>query len=332
MSSRLDHARVIDRRRCLRLCVAAGAVGAWPGVGQAHDFAAFLEHVRSKAIAAGLQPGTLDEAFRGLRPDAEVIALDRRQPEGSVTFERYRDRVVSRARIEGARRRCAQHHDLLAEIGRTYGVPPQVLVALWGIESSFGEVTGNHRVIRSLATLAHDGRRRELFERELLAALNMIERTPLEAPSLRGSWAGAMGQTQFMPSTYLAHAVDRDGKGWADIWQNLPDVFASMASYLSAIGWDPVYRWGREVERAGGFAGLPTGRDQKRPLAFWAAAGVHTANGRPLPLAPIDAGLVVTGDGRGPAYLVYANFDVLMTWNRSTYFALSVGLLSDTMS
>jgi membrane-bound lytic murein transglycosylase B len=299
---------------------------------RAESFAAFLSTLRETALARGIAASTVDAAFAGLGVDADVIALDRRQPEGRLTFRTYRDRVVSRARIDGARRNYAEHGALLQEIGAAFGVSPHVLVALWGIESSFGRVTGNHRVVRSLATLAYDGRRRELFTRELLAALEVIERTPLAANDLYGSWAGAMGQAQFMPTTYLDHAIDLDGDGWADIWRSQPDVFASMANYLRNIGWDGEYRWGREVSRPNGFAGLPTGRDDKRPLAFWEAAGVRRADGGPLPVAGIDAGLILTDDGAGPAYLVYDNFDVLMPWNRSTYFALSVGLLSDTIS
>ncbi|MFW5833565.1 MAG: lytic murein transglycosylase [Pseudomonadota bacterium] len=299
---------------------------------RAETFAAFLAEMRDLALARGIANATIDAAFAGLGADSDVIALDRRQPEGRMTFRTYRDRVVSRARIDGARRNYAAHAALLEEIGAAFDVSPRILVALWGIESSFGRVTGNHAVVRSLATLAHDGRRRDLFTRELLAALEIIDRTPLQPADLFGSWAGAMGQAQFMPTTYLDHAIDLDGDGWADIWHSQPDVFASMANYLRNIGWNGAYRWGREVRRPGGFAGLPTGRDDKRPLEFWEAAGLRRADGGPLPMAPIDAGLILTDDGAGPAYLVYANFDVLMQWNRSTWFALSVGLLSDTIS
>lgn len=333
MRLRVRGPRTATRRRCLTGAAAfalTSIVG--PAIAATETFGAFLDRVRAEALTNGVRPRTVDAALANLRPAGDVIELDRRQPEGRLTFRTYRDRVVNQARIDGARRRYAEHAALLQDVGRRFGVQPRVLVALWGIESSFGQVTGDHSVVRSLATLAHDGRRRELFYQELLAALTLLDRTPLQPGQLRGSWAGAMGQAQFMPSTYLDHAVDLDGNGWADIWTSLPDVFGSMANYLRAIGWDDDYRWGREVTRPGGFADLPTGRDQKRPLAFWEAAGLRRADGGPLPLAPIDAGLVVTDEGQGPAFLVYENFDVLMTWNRSTYFALSVGLLSDRIS
>jgi membrane-bound lytic murein transglycosylase B len=258
-----------------------------------------------------------------------VVELDRRQPEGRLDFATYRERVVSPERIATGRERMDEHAALLTRTQRAYGVSDRVLVALWGIESSFGRVTGDYDVVRSLATLAHDGRRRELFTRELLAALRVLERTPLERGELTGSWAGAMGQAQFMPTTYLDHAADADRDGFADIWDAQGDVFASMANYLAALGWREGWRWGRPVSRPGGFEGLPRGRDDKRPLAFWEAAGLRRADGGPLPVADAAAGLLVMDGGRGGAFLVYHNFDVLMRWNRSTYFALSVGLLSD---
>ncbi len=321
-----------SRRSVLAGVAASGLVALRPQPVAAQSFAEFLAEMRLTALDQGVRAATVDRAFAGLSVANDVIALDRRQPEGRITFRTYRERVVSRARIDGAQSRFLQHRGLLEPIGSAFGVSPRVIVALWGIESSFGQVTGNHAVIRSLATLAYDGRRRELFSRELIAAMTVMERTPLGPGDLYGSWAGAMGQAQFMPSTYLDHAIDHDGNGWADIWHSQPDVFASMANYLRAIGWDARYRWGREVSRPGGFDGLPTGRDDKRALTYWEAAGVRQADGGPLPIAAIDAGLILTDDGAGPAYLVYDNFDVLMRWNRSTYFALSVGLLSDTIS
>ena len=316
----------LDRRGWL---AAAGAL-ALAGPARAQGFDAFLDEIRAAARARGVRAATVDAALAGLGPDARVVELDRRQPEGRITFGEYRRRVVSDARIRTGRARLAEHRTLLDAAGRDFAVQPRVIVALWGIESSFGRVTGDFSVVRSVATLAHDGRRRELFTGELLAALEILDRTPLTAPRLLGSWAGAMGQAQFLPSTYLAHAVDRDGDGWADIWASRADVFGSMANYLAAIGWRPGWRWGRAVNRPGGFAELPRGREDKRPLAWWAEQGLRRADGGPLPVADAAAGLVVTDDGAGPAFLVYDNFDVLMRWNRSTYFALSVGLLSDS--
>jgi membrane-bound lytic murein transglycosylase B len=317
-------------RRGLLRAAAALAVAAPRGLRAQAPFDAFLDDVAAEARARGIAPGTVERAFDDLAPDPRVIELDRRQPEGRLSFADYRRRVVSGSRIAGGRERRRAHADLLARVRRTFGVSDRVLVAIWGIESSFGRVTGDYDIVRSLATLAHDGRRRELFTRELLAALRVLERTRLDRAGLTGSWAGAMGQAQFLPSTYLDHAVDFDDDGWADIWTSRPDVFASMANYLSTLGWREGWRWGRPVSRPGGFDGLPRGRDQKRPLTFWEAAGLRRDDGGPLPVADADAGLLVMDEGRGGAFLVYDNFDVLMRWNRSTYFALSVGLLSDT--
>jgi membrane-bound lytic murein transglycosylase B len=317
-----------SRRRLLR---GAGALALTaPAAARASAaFDAFLDEVARMARAQGIGATTIERAFAGLAPDPRVVALDRRQPEGRLSFAAYRERVVSPDRIATGRERSREHAGLLARTRRAYGVSDRVLVALWGIESSFGRITGDYEVVRSLATLAHDGRRRELFTGELLAALRILERTRLERAGLTGSWAGAMGQAQFLPSTYLDHAVDAGGDGFADIWASQGDVFASMANYLSTLGWREGWRWGRPVSRPGGFDGLPRGRDDKRPLDFWEAAGVRRADGGPLPVADAEAGLVVMDEGRGGAFLVYHNFDVLMRWNRSTYFALSVGLLSD---
>ncbi len=318
----------VGRRRVL-VTAAALALGAPGGALADEPFDAFLARMADEARARGVPRATVAAAFAGLVPDPGVVERDRRQPEGRLTFATYRRRVVSDARIATGRERARTHGTLLTETSRTYGVSPRVLVAIWGIESSFGRVTGEFDIVRSLATLAWDGRRRELFTRELLAALVILDRTPLRRRELTGSWAGAMGQAQFLPSTYLDHAVDLDGDGWADIWRDQAEVFASMANYLARLGWRPGWRWGRAVSRPGGFAGLPQGRDEKRPLGFWEAAGVRRADGGPLPVADADAALLVMDEGRGGAFLVYHNFDVLMRWNRSTYFALSVGLLSD---
>lgn len=295
----------------------------------AEDFSAWLAGLRAEARASGIGERTLDRALAGLAPIPRVIELDQRQPEGRMTFVEYRRRVVSDARIEKGRRLLAENRELLARVEGQSGVPAAVIVALWGIESNFGENTGGFPVIGALATLAHDGRRASFFRGELLSALRILDAGDIGVEAMKGSWAGAMGQSQFMPSTFLGYAVDGDGDGRRDIWTSKADIFASMANYLRAMGWDRRYIWGREVRAGRGVEA--NGLDEKRSLARWQRAGVRRADGGDLPAVAIDASLLRMDDGAGPSYLVYDNFRVIMRWNRSTYFATSVGLLADAI-
>ena len=321
---------VLGRRKLLLGAGTAGLV--LPRVGLANtSFAQWLDGVRSRALQAGIDTRTLDRAFKEIEPDPRVVELDQRQPEGRLTFVEYKTRVVSSARTKGGQRRRREHAALLDRVEQRWGVQSEVLVALWGIESSFGEYKGRFSVVRSLATLAHDGRRAEFFENELIAALRILDEGDIDFDGMFGSWAGAMGQSQFMPSTYLNHAVDADGDGRRNIWTSLDDTFGSMANYLRAVGWDDRYIWGREVQLSRPVDASLAGRKKKVPLSVWQERGVRRVDGRDLPRVAIDAGLIQTDDGAGPNYLVYGNFDALMRWNRSTYFALSVGLLSDAI-
>ena len=310
------------------LALALAALG--PGESRAEvAFADWLAAFHAEARAAGISQRTLDRALADLAPIPRVIELDRRQPEGRMTFVEYRERVINNARIEKGRRLLREHRALLSRIEAEYGVPAEVIVALWGIESNFGENTGGFPVIASLATLAHEGRRAEFFTGELLAALRILDAGDITPEAMNGSWAGAMGQSQFMPSTFLGYAVDGSGDGRRDIWRNQADVFASMANYLSRMGWDRRYLWGREVRVENGIA--TSGLDERRPLSRWQAAGVRRTDGGDLPAVAIEASLLKMDEGRGPSYLVYDNFRVLMRWNRSTYFATSVGLLANAI-
>lgn len=308
--------------------MAAALVGPPKQANAAADFAAWLQDLRIEARQAGVSDSTLNAALSDIEPIEKVVELDRRQPEGRLTFVEYKTRVISDARITKGRKLLAEHGERLEAIEARYGVPAEIIVSLWGIESSFGEFKGRFPVVDSLATLAYDGRRAELFRRELISALKIIDNGDVEADSMFGSWAGAMGQSQFMPSTYLDYAVDANGDGRRDIWTNLDDTFASMANYLARMGWDRNYIWGREVNAPHG-AKQHAGRDNKAPLATWHERGIRRTNGNDLPNVDIHAALIAHDDGEGPSYLVYNNFDVLMRWNRSTYFATSVGLLAD---
>lgn len=307
-----------------------------PHVAWAHAdgdaFARFLRGMAEEARRAGVPARVVERAFAGLRPLPRVIELDRRQPERRLSFAEYRARIVSEERVARGVEALRRHRGLLERTEARWGVPAPVLVALWGIESAYGRITGDFPVVAALATLAFEGRRARFFRRELLAALRILARGDVTPERLRGSWAGAMGQPQFMPTTYLHHAVDADGDGRADIWDSLPDVFASMASYLRAAGWKPGWRWGRELAPLPAEIARKVASGTTRPLAAWRRAGLRLADGRPLPEAAVDAALVLPDGPPAPAFLAYHNFHVLMRWNRSTYFAAAVGLLADAIA
>lgn len=299
----------------------------------ARDFTSWLAHLKNEARDSGISSQTLHVAFQGISgPDPKIIKLDRAQPEGTITFPTYRKRILSDTRIRTGRRMMRKHKKILNEISQKYGVAPQYIVALWGTETNYGSFTGGTDVIRALTTLAYDGRRSEFFRKELMAALLILEQGHVEKRNFKGSWAGALGQCQFMPHNFHTLAVDYDGDGHKDIWNTLPDVFASIANYLSTRGWVDGYRWGREVIVPPDFNMAHEGRDKKKPMLFWKRIGVIQANRTPLPDANIMAGIVMPDGKGGPAFLVYDNYDVLMDWNRSTYFASSVGLLANAIS
>jgi membrane-bound lytic murein transglycosylase B len=295
---------------------------------QSEPFEVWLAQFRQQAAAEGISAATLARALDGIQPIPEVIERDRRQPEARLTFRDYNRRVLSPTRIARGRELMQQHHEVLDRIAADYGVQPRFIVALWGIESNYGSFTAEFPVIGALATLAYEGRRAAFFRKELLQALRIVDQGDVAPPQMMGSWAGAMGQSQFMPSSYLARAVDYDGDGRRDIWTTPPDVFASIANYLAKAGWSDRHTWGRQVQIADHVKADAAGLEVVRPLPEWHALGVRTSNGDPLPAVALDASLLRMDDD-GPAYLVYNNFRVLMAWNRSTYFALTVGELAD---
>jgi membrane-bound lytic murein transglycosylase B len=305
------------------LAVSGGQVSA-----QSEPFEVWLAQFRQQAAAEGISAAALDRALEGVEPIPEVIERDRRQPEGRLTFRDYNRRVLSPTRIARGRELMQQHHDVLDRIAADYGVQPRFIVALWGIESNYGSFTGEFPVIGALATLAYEGRRAAFFRKELLQALRIVDQGDVAPAQMTGSWAGAMGQSQFMPSSYLARAVDYDGDGRRDIWTTPPDVFASIANYLAKAGWSDRHTWGRPVQIADQLKADAAGLEVVKPLPEWHALGVRASNGDALPVVALDASLLRMDDD-GPTYLVYNNFRVLMAWNRSTYFALTVGELAD---
>ncbi len=307
------------------LSLAAGAA--------TQPFSIWLQGMRQAALGQGVSASTVDLAFAGLSPLQRVLDLDRKQPEKTMTFARYRQQVISHARISKGRELMRQNAALLHKAEKQYGVPAAFIVALWGIETSFGENTGGFDVIAALATLAWDGRRSSFFSNELIKALHILDEGHVERGRMKGSWAGAMGQNQFMPSSFEKFAVDGDGDGRKNIWSSRPDVFASTAHYLSASGWRPGERWGREVRLPQGFSPALVGLEVRKEPAAWQALGVRLPGGENLPDGTGMKASVVAPDGLGgPAYLVYNNYRVIMLWNRSTYFATSVGLIADSLS
>lgn len=298
----------------------------------AEGFAACIDEIASAAKAEGIPATLADEVLSRLEFQARVIELDRAQPEFQQTFAAYLRGRVSSARIEQGRALLARHRELLDDLTREYGVPGHYLVALWGMESDFGRFTGRMPILDSLATLACDPRRSAFFQGELITALRLIEREALEPADMLGSWAGAMGQTQFMPSAYYAHAVDGDGDGRIDLWRSPADALASGANLLVNLGWNSGERWGREVSLSADFSFDNSGLEQPRALADWAELGVRRADGAALPIADLDARLLLPMGHAGPAFLVYDNFDVLLGWNRSISFAIAAGHLADRIA
>ena len=295
-------------------------------------FAAWLTELRAEARDAGISKQTLDASFKGVAPIARIIELDRRQPESTLTFEQYVDRIVSKARIDRGRARLAEHSPLLQEVAVKFGVQPRFIVALWGIETNFGQNTGGFSVIAALSTLAFDGRRSKYFRGELLAALRIVEQGHIKPENMKGSWAGAMGQSQFMPSSFVTYAYDYDGDGAKDIWNTSADVFASAANYLSGVGWNADITWGREVRLPEGFDPALADIKVVKRLSEWQTLGVRRADGRDLPVRDLPASVVYPGKVGGSAYVVYDNYRALLRWNRSLYFATAVGLLSDKIA
>lgn len=304
------------------------------------SFADWLEDVRSEALALGIRAETIDSAFKDIEPLAVVIERDRAQAEQVLPPDEYLARRLRPAFIATARRQSARHAALLERVANQYGVSSAILVSVWGLETNFGRFSGVRPTIAALATLAYDTRRPGLFREELFAALRILDSGDIDLAAMKGSWAGAMGQPQFMPSSYIGYAEDFDGDGRRDIWRSVPDVFASIANYLKGHGWLPGERWGREVRvskdvatRIAGIATRQSGScaaarqmSEWLPLSRWQELGVRLTGGGALPKAERDASLVVAGRR---SFLVYANYDALLAYNCAHAYALSVGLLAD---
>lgn len=314
------------------LMFAVALMIAAPAWAQSRGFDQWLAGVRAEAAQQGVSQTTINEALNGIQPIQKVIDLDRKQPEHKITFAQYKKNVVNQQRINKGRELMAQYRNELAEVERQYGVSPQYVVALWGIETNFGSNTGGFNVIPALATLAWEGRRASFFRAELINALKIIDAGHISAASMKGSWAGAMGQNQFMPSSFNRFAVDGNGDGKRDIWGTKKDIFASTANYLKQNKWVAGQRWGRKVILPQGFQASLATPKLRQPISYWANMGVKQADGSPLPNDNMRASIVAPDGVTGEVYIVYDNYQTIMDWNRSTYFATSVGLLADALA
>lgn len=321
----------VQRMMCLATVLMLFA-GGTPTAAAEQSFGAWLQALRDEAGSKGISEATLKAALDNIAPIPRVVELDRKQPEFTLTFEEYQQRVVPDSRVQKGREKLAENRELLMEVSRKYGVQPQYIVAFWGVETDFGRVTGGFKVIPALATLAHDGRRSAFFRKELLLALKIIDEGHISADAMVGSWAGAMGQAQFMPSSFVGYAVDYDADGKKDIWNNRADVFGSAANYLSRYGWRGDERWGREVKLPEGFDTGLVGENTRKSVAEWSALGVTLPDGAALPDATLEASVIQPAKESGPAYFAYNNYRVILKWNRSHYFAIAVGRLADRIA
>lgn len=296
-------------------------------------FAQWMVEFRTEASAAGITQQTLERALANIEgPLEKVIVLDRKQPEFTQSVEDYVTIRVNDQRITEGRRMLRRYPTWLGRIEDRHRVQRRFIVALWGIETNYGNHTGDFPVIEALVSLAYDGRRSDYFRRELLEALRIVDAGDIPLKRMKGSWAGAMGQCQFMPSVFRRYAIDADGDRRHDIWTSVPDVLASAANYLAGAGWKDDQTWGRPVRLPKEFNYSLAGLERRLPLSQWQALGVRRIDGRALPRRELDASLIRPDGPGSQAYLVYDNFRVLRVWNKSNAFAIAVGLLSDRVA
>ena len=282
-----------------------------------------------EAVAKGINSVLANSIIRSMNYQARVIELDRKQPEFVQAFPAYFSKRVTEWRVKKGKEMLAKHKTFLQTLTQKYGVPAHYIIAFWGLETNYGSYKGKMPVLDALATLACDARRAKYFTQEFVVALQLMQRESLSKEQMLGSWAGAMGHTQFMPSAYKNYAIDGDGNGKIDLWNSEQDALASAAHFLHNLGWSPGIRWGREVQLPEDFDYSLTGRANKQSLENWIALGISKANGAPLGSANIEGYLVVPAGHSGPKFLVYNNFRTIMRWNNSEFYAIAVGQLAD---
>ncbi len=337
-------ARLAIRSTLLALFTLIFTVGAYAQEPQI-DFQEWLSALIVEAREQGVREEIIEQALSSVTPIPQVIDNDRNQAEFKESFEEYLVKRVTPWRIDTGRARLREHHELLTRVGEQYGVDPRFIVAFWGVETNYGSFTGGTDVIRALVTLAYDPRRAAYFRRELLSALQILNEGHITHADMKGSWAGAMGQSQFMPSSFLQYAQDFDGDGKRDIWNSEADVFASIAQYLQAADWDDTQTWGREVilpadyhARAEQWRQPPTdyscsvlrNHTVQLPLQQWQEIGVRRADGSDLPSNDLLASIVLPDGEEGRAFLTYGNFRTILSYNCANNYALSIGHLADS--
>lgn len=307
------------------------------------QFNEYVNNLKLEAKQKGYDEKVINDAFQKVEFKEKVISADKSQPEVKETLETYLPKRVPQWKIDRARKLYKENQQLLEQVAKEFGVQARFIVALWGLESNFGKIQGGHNVIESVVTLAFDGRRETMYKKQLWAALDILKAGHITLDKFKGSWAGAMGQTQFMPTSFNAYAIDYDNDGRKDIWTTEADAFASIANYLKQAGWDDNLTWGRQIQLPDNFDNtnilkrgtrtrsqwLEYWRDSQRSLADWQALGVRKMDNADLPNVDVTAAMVMPDDINGRMYLAYDNYKALMHWNRSYYFATSVGYLSD---
>lgn len=297
------------------------------------SLADFLADLRKAAVAKNISGKIFDQAFASFQLDADIIEFTKRQPEHDRTPWDYVSGLVSPERIAEGRDKLVEHANLLRRIETAYGIDQHIIIALWGIETSYGSGQGKRNILRSLATLAFQDKRRSAFwKKQLLAALRIVAAGDISASNIGGSWAGAMGHTQFMPTTYLSHAVDFDGDGKRDIWNSIPDALASAANYLKASGWVRGQPWGFEVSLPQEFDYALSAPGNAQSITNWLALGVGAIKGQKLPAGAGSLELLLPAGAAGPAFLVSSNFKAILKYNNSTLYALSAGLLATRLA
>ena len=296
------------------------------------EFSSCTQSLKKRAVSEGIPEYAAITVFDNLKFLPRIIELDRTQAEFTRTFQEYIDARVTEARVENGRKMLNKHRSFLTELTKEFGVPGQYLIAFWGLETNYGSFKGNTSTFDALATLGCDRRRSEFFSGELMAAVRLMVDNDLPVDLFKGSWAGALGHTQFMPSNYARYAVDGDADGKIDLWNSERDALRSAANFLSQLGWKPGERWGREVRLPSNFDYSIAGLSKAKTLSSWAASGLTTADGERLPSVKIDASILVPQGHQGPAFAAYSNFDVIMRWNRSQSYAIAVGHLADRIA